>query len=96
MWMISSGVILAAIVLLPALLRRHNVLVGVLNAFLPNVVNVAREGLLLEILAAKFFCNPVNLVQLLLIVPRHGDSLLVVHIHLLGKQQDGTDTSASA
>jgi len=75
--MISSGVILVVIVLLPALLCCNYVLVGVLYAFPPNVVNVACEGLLLEVLAAKLFCNPVNLVQLLLIVPRHSDGLLV-------------------
>ena len=63
--------------LLPALLHSHQMLIGIRNTFFPDIVNVADKSLFLEIFAAKFLCNPVKLVQLLLIVPRHGNGLLL-------------------
>ena len=51
--------------------------VGIGNALTSNLVNVARECLLLHILPAKFLRNPVDLSQFVGVVVGNGDGFLV-------------------
>ena len=59
------------------LLAGHNALVRVLDALLPNLVDVAGESLGLHCAAAVFSNQLVHVVQLLLIVVGNGNGLLV-------------------
>ena len=78
--MISSGVIRGApIVLLlgGGLLAGHDALVRVLDALLPNLVDIAGERLGLHCSAAVFGNQLVHVVQLLLIVVGNSNGFLV-------------------
>ena len=55
----------------------HSALVGVLDALLPNLVDVAGESFGFHCSAAVFGNQLVHVVQLLLIVVGNGDGFLV-------------------
>ena len=70
-------VFLVLLVRLRGLLARDNVLVAVVHTFIPNVVDVALEGLLLGLIARDFHYHGIHRIEFVLIVPRNGDGLLV-------------------
>lgn len=59
------------------LLAGHDALIGMLDAVIPNLVNVAGKGFGVFLSVAVFSNQLVHVVQLLLIVVGNGDSFLV-------------------